>query len=48
MKEYFPEADTGERMFYYNRHMKGCVIFRKNINMNAQTVGILVFLVLPT
>jgi hypothetical protein len=23
MKECFPEADTGERMFGYNRHVKG-------------------------
>jgi hypothetical protein len=23
MKDYFPEADTGERMFGYRRHVKG-------------------------
>jgi hypothetical protein len=28
-----------ERMFCYTRHMKGCVIFRKKINMTQQTVG---------
>ena len=23
VKDYFPEADTGERMFGYSKHMKG-------------------------
>jgi hypothetical protein len=30
---------TGERMFCCSRHMKGHVMFRKNINMTPLTVG---------
>jgi hypothetical protein len=26
MKACFPEADIGERMFGYSKHMKGCLI----------------------
>lgn len=25
-KTYFPEADTGERMFGYSGHVKGCLM----------------------
>ena len=39
MKECFPEADTGERMFCDNRHVKGEMIFRRTVNMTPQTVG---------
>jgi hypothetical protein len=30
---------TGERLFGYSRHMKGCVAFRRDINMTLQTTG---------
>jgi hypothetical protein len=45
----FAEADTGERMFFYSKHMKGCMMFRRNINMTQQTVGaqVLVHIALP-
>ena len=39
MNEYFPEADTGERMFCYSKHVKGHMMFRRNINMSPLTVG---------
>ena len=39
MKEYFAEADTGERIFCYSKHVKGHRMFTKNINMTPQTVG---------
>jgi hypothetical protein len=31
---------TSKRMFYYGRDVKGHVIFRKDITMTPQTVGI--------
>lgn len=43
MKEYFAEADMGEKMSSYSKHMKGCMMFRKNINMtptNSQSSNI--------
>jgi len=39
VKECFTEADTDERIFCYSRHVKECVMFRKNINMTPQTAG---------
>jgi hypothetical protein len=33
MKECFAEADTGERMLYDSKYMKGCMMFRENIYM---------------
>jgi hypothetical protein len=39
VKGCFAEGDTGERMFCYSKHMKGHVMFRRNINMTPQTVG---------
>jgi hypothetical protein len=39
VKGCFAEADTGERMVCYSRHVKGWVTFRRNINMTPQTVG---------
>jgi hypothetical protein len=38
-KNVFAEADTGERMSCYSRHVKGHVIVGRNINMTPQTVG---------
>ena len=35
----FAKADTGKRMFYYSKHVKGHMMFRRNINMTPQTVG---------
>jgi hypothetical protein len=26
MKDYFPKADMGERMFGYSKHIKGCLM----------------------
>jgi hypothetical protein len=40
VKEYFAEADTGERIFCYSKHVKGHRMFTKNINMTPQTVGV--------
>ena len=37
MKECFAGADTVERMSC--KHIKGCMVFGKNINMTPQTVG---------
>jgi hypothetical protein len=39
VKEYFAEADIGERLFCYRKHMWGWVMFRMNINMTPKTVG---------
>lgn len=36
---YFAEADTGEIMLYYIKHVKEHLLFRKNINMTPQIVG---------
>jgi hypothetical protein len=49
VKGCFSEADTGERMFCYNKHVKGHTMFRRNIDMTPQTVGAtaLVFFALP-
>jgi hypothetical protein len=33
----FAKADTGKRMFYYSKHGKGYMMFRRNINMTPQT-----------
>jgi hypothetical protein len=38
MKECFPEAETGERMCCYKRHVKGCVM-KEYIYMTPQIVG---------
>jgi hypothetical protein len=35
----FAEADTGERVFSYSKHVKGHMMFRRNLNMTPQTVG---------
>ena len=37
VKGCFPEADTGERMFGYSRHMKGRLM--KEYKYDPQTVG---------
>ena len=49
VKDYFAKADTGERMFCSSKHMKGHIMFRRNINMTPRTVGArtLVSLALP-
>ena len=39
VKECFPEGDTGEGMFCYSRHVKGYMIFRRNVNMTPQKMG---------
>ena len=39
MKKGFADPDTGERMFCYSKHMKGCMMFRRNLNMTPQTVS---------
>ena len=39
VKGCFAEADTGERIFCYSKHVKGYMMFRRNINMMPQTVG---------
>ena len=39
MKKGFADPDTGERMFRYSKHMKGCMMFRRNLNMTPQTVS---------
>jgi hypothetical protein len=40
---------TSERMFCYTRHVKGHVMFRRNINMTPMTTGAraLIYLALP-
>ena len=36
VKDCFPEADTGERMFGYSKHVKGSVM--KDYKLTQQTV----------
>lgn len=38
MKESFAEADAGERLLCYHRHMKGRIL-RKDINMTSTERG---------
>ena len=48
MKEYFPEADIGDRMFCYSRQMKGSVMLRSDMNMIPETVAAQALVCFPT
>jgi len=39
MKEYLGKPNTGKRLFFYTKPMKGHVMFRRNINMTLETMG---------
>lgn len=39
VKEYFTEADIGERKICWSRPVRRCMMFKKDINMISKTVG---------
>lgn len=38
-KDYLAKANTGERLCFYTKPMKGHMMFRRNINMTQETMG---------
>ena len=38
MKKGFADPDTGERMFRYSKHMKGCMMLKSNMHITQEMV----------